>query len=468
MPLSRHEAFRIQALQIMDALLVWGSFLLAWSLREIVRNSLGMTVAEEDVRESIHWVLYIAVPFTPLVLERFGFYRQPRSKSPGRSFSQIIQGLIVIALILGMFAIFAKFTDVRRLALGFGFLLVAITLFTRDRITTLYLRNKTTREDAKEPVLFAGSKSETKGLLEELDPDITEGWRVCGHFDLETQPVSELYDLIRETSVSRVIFATKEVGFDKVSQAVEACELQGVEAWIAATFMRSQVARPTFDAIGEKPMLVLRSTPELSWELLIKGVFDRIAASLMILGTLPLWIFAALMIKIQSPGAPILFTQRRSGRYGKPFTMWKFRTMVPDADKVLDDIKKEHGNHMDGPVFKLNDDPRIIPIGRFLRKFSIDELPQLINVVRGEMSLVGPRPLPTYEIEAISEIAHRRRLSVKPGVTCEWQVAGRNHITDFEQWVKMDLQYIDNWSLWLDFTILLRTIPAVLFGRGAK
>ena len=163
-----------------------------------------------------------------------------------------------------------------------------------------------------------------------------------------------------------------------------------------------------------------------------------------------------------------LLRQRRAGRYGKPFRMWKFRTMVANAEELLETIKKEHGNQMDGPVFKLDRDPRVFSFGAFLRKFSIDELPQLLNVVTGDMSLVGPRPLPLYEVAAFSELAHRRRLSVKPGITCEWQAGGRNRITSFEQWVEMDLRYIDNWSLWLDISILIRTLPAVILGSGAK
>jgi lipopolysaccharide/colanic/teichoic acid biosynthesis glycosyltransferase len=241
-----------------------------------------------------------------------------------------------------------------------------------------------------------------------------------------------------------------------------------VEAWIAASFIRTQIARPTFDAVGNKPMLVLRSTPELSWELLLKSAFDRLGAAMIILLTLPLWIFAWVGIRFSSPGAPVMFFQQRAGRYGKPFRMCKFRTMVPDAEALLQKIKDEHGNQMGGPVFKLERDPRIFPFGALLRKLSIDELPQLINVVRGEMSLVGPRPLPLYEVAAFERSAHRRRLSVKPGITCEWQAGGRNTITNFEQWVEMDLRYIDNWSLWLDLKILLKTIPAVLFARGAK
>lgn len=265
-----------------------------------------------------------------------------------------------------------------------------------------------------------------------------------------------------------MVFAAKNTPFEKVAQAVEACELQGVEAWIAASFIRSQIARPVFDSVGSKPMLVLRSTPELSWELMAKSVIDRIGSFLLIAVTLPLWIIAAIGIKIASPGAPVLFSQMRAGRYGKPFRMWKFRTMVANAEELLEQIKKESGNQMEGPVFKLDQDPRIFPFGSVLRKFSIDELPQLWNVLRGSMSLVGPRPLPLYEVEAFSEISHRRRLSVKPGITCEWQAGGRNKITSFDDWVEMDLRYIDNWSLWLDFQILLKTIPAVLFAKGAK
>jgi lipopolysaccharide/colanic/teichoic acid biosynthesis glycosyltransferase len=142
--------------------------------------------------------------------------------------------------------------------------------------------------------------------------------------------------------------------------------------------------------------------------------------------------------------------------------------MHPGAEKQLEMIKESVGNQMEGPVFKLDHDPRIFPFGSLLRKLSIDELPQLWNVIKGEMSLVGPRPLPVYEIDAITNVSHRRRLSVKPGMTCTWQAGGRNQITSFEEWVKLDLDYIDQWSLWLDIKLLLKTIPAVLFRQGAK
>lgn len=440
---------------------------IAFWLGGAIRSGLDSGSNDAAALQSMTWVLYIAVPFTPLVLEHLGFYDRLRHKSAGSAMWQLVRALLGIVLIIAIFAVFAKVTDARRLVLGLGLVLMFILLLLRDRVTHLWLKRQTESDASKERIVIAGSGSETMDLLAELDPEIVSSWKVVDHFDLGTRDVHDLFKLLKEQSVSRVLFAAKDTEFEKVAWAVEACELQGVEAWISASFIRSQIARPVFDAIGNKPMLVLRSTPELSWELLCKEVFDRVAASLIILITLPIWIFAAVGILLKSPGAPLFFPQMRSGRYGQPFRMLKFRTMVANAEEMLDQVKEEHGNHMEGPVFKLSNDPRIFPFGLLLRKFSIDELPQLLNVVTGEMSLVGPRPLPVYEVEAFCELSHRRRLSVKPGITCEWQVGGRNTITSFDEWVAMDLKYIDNWSLWLDIKILIRTIPAVLFGRGA-
>lgn len=460
MAISRQDSFTIQALKIADALLVWLSFLAAGHLRQWI------TRPEEELIQPMVWALFIAVPFTPIVLEKFGFYDHLRYKQLRKSIWQLVRGLLVILLIVGVFAVFAK-PVAMRLVLGPALVLMFFLLLGRDRLTQQWLNKRASSEATQEKVVIAGSGNEMADLLSELDQEITSGWKVVELFDLETRNEEELFLLLKEQSVSRVVFSAKDTNFGTVARAVEACELQGVEAWIAASFIRTQIARPAFDSIGNKPMLVLRSTPELSWELLFKEIMDRVGALTIILLSLPLWIFAGIGILISSPGAPVFFSQMRAGRYGQPFRMWKFRTMVANADKMLDQVKESHGNQMDGPVFKLKNDPRIFPFGALLRKLSIDELPQLLNVVSGEMSLVGPRPLPLYEVEAFNELSHRRRLSVKPGITCEWQAGGRNKITSFEEWVAMDLRYIDNWSLWLDIKILLRTIPAVLFGRGA-
>ncbi len=460
---SRQESFRIQALQIADALIVWISFWIGANLR-------GMLIGadQSDTTAALNWILYIAVPFTPLILEKFGFYSRQRQKSSFRSITQLLQSLVIVIIVIGLYEVLAKPEEARRLALGLGTLASFVSLFIRDRATTAWMRQISSSEASKEHVLIAGAKHETQSLIEQLDSEVTDSWKVVDHFDLNSRSVEELFQLIKDESVARVILIGNNVEFGKVGAAVEACELQGIEAWISASFVRTQIARPVFDAIGDKPMLVLRSTPELSWELLCKEVIDRAGALFLIIGTFPFWIFAAIGIRLKSPGAPVFFSQMRAGRYGKPFRMWKFRTMVSNAEDLLQKTKDAHGNEMDGPVFKLHGDPRVFPFGALLRKMSIDELPQLLNVLRGNMSLVGPRPLPVYEVEAFSKITHRRRLSVKPGITCEWQAGGRNKITSFEDWVEMDLNYIDNWSLLLDCRIILKTIPAVLFGKGAK
>lgn len=463
MAISRKESFTLQVLQLSDAFLVW----LAFWLGGLTRIWAGFAGGDVNAMESMGWALYIAVPFTPLFLERFEFYSRLRYKSTPVAVWQLSRALALVLVLLGLFAVFSKTPAPRRLILALGLVFTFILLLIRDRSVCYWLKRRTDIGEHKERIVIAGSGAEMAEFVRELDQEIISGWNIVDHFDLGTRDVIEMFALLKEQSVSRVIFSAKNTEFEKVARAVEACELQGVEAWIAASFIRAQIARPVFDAIGNKPMLVLRSTPELSWELLVKEIFDRVAASLLILLSLPAWIVAAIGIRIQSPGAPVFFSQMRAGRYGKPFRMLKFRTMVANAEELLSQIKEDHGNQMEGPVFKLKQDPRVFPFGTFLRKFSIDELPQLLNVMTGEMSLVGPRPLPVYEVDAFCEMSHRRRLSVKPGITCEWQAGGRNTITSFEEWVAMDLRYIDNWSLWLDIKILFRTVPAVLFGKGA-
>jgi exopolysaccharide biosynthesis polyprenyl glycosylphosphotransferase len=199
------------------------------------------------------------------------------------------------------------------------------------------------------------------------------------------------------------------------------------------------------------------------WPLVIKRALD-IAASAVLLALLaPLFAVVALFIWMTSRG-PIFYRQERIGLNKRRFRIYKFRTMVMNADRLMAQL--EQHNEVSGPVFKIKNDPRITPIGRFLRRSSIDELPQLLNVLKGEMSLVGPRPLPVRDYEGFNEDWQRRRFSVRPGITCLWQINGRSGIP-FEQWMELDLQYMDEWSLWLDLKILARTIPAVMKGSGA-
>jgi exopolysaccharide biosynthesis polyprenyl glycosylphosphotransferase len=190
---------------------------------------------------------------------------------------------------------------------------------------------------------------------------------------------------------------------------------------------------------------------------------DKALAFLIAVVLSPLMLGIALAIRLTSPG-PVLFPQIRCGMNGRLFKLLKFRTMVENAEALRKDL--EDRNEMSGPVFKIADDPRVTRVGRWLRRFSLDELPQLFNVLKGEMSLVGPRPPIPAEVQSY-ERWQRRRLSMKPGLTCFWQIGGRNQI-DFEEWMELDLKYIDNWSLKLDIIILLKTIPVVLLGRGGR
>lgn len=462
------QLFSIQLLQFFDAFLVWSGFAIASAVSNPVRDALGVSSADDYALEGMMWVIYIVVPLTPLILEKFGFYDRLLTKRGSESFNGLFRGLLIVVLIVGTVAVFGKFADTRRLVLGSGLLFTFLLLWSRSLVTTRVLRARANKEGYLERVVLAGSANETGKFLATLDPETSEAWKVVAEFDLEALSIQELDDLIKTEAVQRVIFLATHAEFERVARAVETCEVQGVEAWIGASFLQTQVARPSFDSVNGQPMLVFRSTPELSWQLFAKKMVDIVGALVVIVGSSPLWIAAFIGIRLSSPGAPAIFTQQRAGLYGKPFKIYKFRTMVPDAEAQLEKIKAKHGNEVDGPAFKLATDPRIFKFGSFLRKYSIDELPQMINVLKGEMSLVGPRPLPLHEIEAIANSAHRRRLSMKPGVTCLWQISGRSDITNFDEWVELDVAYIDRWSLWEDLKILLKTIPAVLFSKGAR
>ena len=246
-------------------------------------------------------------------------------------------------------------------------------------------------------------------------------------------------------------------------ELVETCDEAGLPALVRLDEGGVVLFPPAIEVVGTRIyMRYLRRDPDPGL-MLVKGLFDRLAAAGALLCTVPLGVAIAVAIKVGSKG-PVLFVQRRGGLNGRPFSMLKFRTMRLGAEAEQDQLLA--ANEMDGPVFKMQHDPRVTPIGRWLRRTSLDELPQLVNVLLGHMSLVGPRPLPVEETRALTG-AHRRRLSVKPGLTCIWQVKGRNTVP-FREWMALDLEYIDNWSLGLDLVILLRTVPALLSGRGAR
>jgi exopolysaccharide biosynthesis polyprenyl glycosylphosphotransferase len=247
-----------------------------------------------------------------------------------------------------------------------------------------------------------------------------------------------------------------------VASLITVCEQQGITVRVLAHVASLYWARARIDELEGQPVLTMYSGQPDSLALLLKRVIDVCGAAIGLLVLAPLFGIVAIAIKLESSG-PVFFAQRRVGLNRRRFRALKFRTMVDGAEQLQSTL--EPLNEADGPVFKIINDPRVTRVGRWLRRLSIDELPQLINVVKGEMSLVGPRPLPVRDVSRIAVRWHKRRFSVKPGITCLWQINSRQ--PKFDEWIRWDMEYIDNWSVGLDLKILARTIPAVLSGQGA-
>jgi len=273
----------------------------------------------------------------------------------------------------------------------------------------------------------------------------------------------DLATILHAHTIDEVVFAVPTRQISECTDLLALCEQEGVRAVILSNWFSSLVAHVSTDIQYDQPVLIYTSMRHKEWQILVKRLFDIGFSAALLIMLFPLLATIAALIKLHDRG-PVFYRWKVVGFNKEKFTGYKFRTMVVDADRLKAQLEKQ--NEMQGAVFKIRNDPRITPIGRLLRKFSLDELPQLWSVFKGDMSIVGPRPPLETELPRFDSW-HRRKLSVKPGLTCLWQISGRSNITDFDEWVKLDLAYIDNWTLWLDFKILMKTIPAVLLGRGA-
>lgn len=297
---------------------------------------------------------------------------------------------------------------------------------------------------------------------------VDDDWSGMSQFQESGFPLVCDYDglaeFLRNNVVDEIaIYLPLRSFYQRAAEIAQLAKHHGILVRLDTDLFDLKFAQHATDAADGFPHIIASSNGMDGWQLLIKRILD-IAGSLALLVILsPLFLIVAAFIKLTSPGT-VFFSQKRVGLNKRQFTMYKFRTMVPAAESIQERLA--HLNEMTGPVFKIKDDPRITPVGRILRKTSIDELPQLFNVLMGDMSLVGPRALPLRDYQFFNEDWQRRRFSVLPGITCLWQIHGRNNIP-FEQWMVMDMQYIDRWSLWLDLKILALTIPAVFRGSGA-
>lgn len=334
-------------------------------------------------------------------------------------------------------------------------------------------------------ILIVGTNETAWEYARKIEANASLGYHLLGFIDdlviisgPDMKRLGQLRDftqLLKDYVVDEVAIA---MPMHSYSKAIQEIIDQSHERGIAVRFPLSQIfsgmtrnnvwrirQESTLGPSGEfSSDLVVYSGFELGGRYLVKRVFDILFASALVLLTAPLTLSAALLIFL-TMGRPVVFTQHRYGYNGRVFKLYKFRTMIKNADSMQAQLRTM--NERDGAAFKMKDDPRVTPLGRALRKTSIDELPQLINVIKGDMSIVGPRPLPLADYERMDNISHRRRLSVLPGITGTWQISGRDNIS-FDEWMKMDLDYIDNWRLATDLKIILLTVPIVLFGHGSK
>jgi len=457
---------RAQVNQLVDAFLFAVSFWLMMVLRadpQII-EWLKLKNLPPDAFQNVGWLYFVLIPGAPFILELQGFYNRPILGPRGAILWPLFKGCVIITIGL-VFALYALHLNIPRwVIVWFGCLSFALVYLKEEILCSVY-KSKLAQAQYKRRFILVGASNEIARMRHELASQAEEGIEIVGEFDFTEAPLQQLVELLHEHSASGVIVNAKQAYFERVESVIKVCELEGVDAWLVADFFGTQIAHASLDELFGHPLLVFRTAPETSWQSLVKLLMDFFGALVLLILLSPLFLVIAAAIKFVSPG-PAFFKQQRSGLNGAPFTLYKFRTMVTNAEQFKHEL--EAMNEMRGPVFKVTNDPRVTRIGRWLRRYSFDELPQLFNVLRGEMSLVGPRPLPVDEVKRFNDLAHRRRLSVKPGITCLWQISGRNQIADFKEWVRLDLEYIDNWSLWLDLKILLRTIPAVFAATGAK
>lgn len=358
----------------------------------------------------------------------------------------------------------------------FGFTVFVLLLIEKYFLLQAieYIREK---GHNRRSVLIVGDGENSKRLVETIKNCSDWGLDVVGFLDGNGHEIGsdlhgskvlgkleDLPSVLHNHFIEEVIFALPLGKLEAAKDLLYLCEIEGVQTRIISNFFSGLVSHAEVETVHGLPIITYSTTQRNVGELFIKRMIDIALSGVGLVLLSPLFLIISILVKLTSPG-PIFYRWQVVGLNKRKFTSYKFRTMVINADELKEKLMAK--NEMNGVVFKIKNDPRITKIGSFLRKFSLDELPQLFSVLKGDMSLVGPRPPLVTEIPKFKNW-QRRKLSVKPGITCLWQCNGRNHIKNFDDWVLLDLQYIDQWSLWLDLKILFKTIPAVLSSRGAS
>jgi len=412
-----------------------------------------------------------------IAFELQGLYRSHRLSTFIDEFKEIARAVLVASVTLFMVAEVGDWDTITLLTAsyvaGIAMLLIAGTrLLVRLNLRRLRLRGHNIKK-----LLLVGNGPRAEWLATQVAERTDLGYRLVGYVDEERRlknraltsvPWLGNFEDRRRVIANEVIdevFITLPIKsqYSRIEEAITILEEQGIMVHLFSDLFPHKLARSRAWEFEGTPLVSLQSAPSMSWRTEAKRVIDFVGSAILLVLFLPVFLLVAIAIKLDSAG-PVFFVQERMGYNKRRFRMIKFRTMTVDAEARMREI--EHLNEKDGPVFKIREDPRMTRLGRILRKLSIDEFPQLVNVFFGDMSLVGPRPLPMRDVLGLNVAWQKRRFSVKPGLTCLWQVSGRSNLS-FEEWMQLDLEYIDRWSLTLDCKILLQTIPAILTAEGA-
>ncbi len=466
--LKEREQVLRRFLIFIDACVITLAYVLAFVFHELIDSSTAAIF-----RYSL--ALAFAIPYWCLALYANGMYQSLRVRTYLDILWTVIKSAAITFFLLGTFIFLLKLQFMSRLffMLFFSFTFLLIWLEkTVIFMSSHYIRRQglSTRR-----LLIVGTGKRAVGFIRRCDKHPEWGFELLGAIDDEpgrgVQEVGRLNvmgaledipRIFHRDAVDEVVFVVPRSRLNHLQGAIDDCETEGVVVTVAVDLFDTKLARSSVTEIDGLPLLHFKTTHAKEWELLVKRIFDFAASGAGIIVLSPVLLGAALLIKLTSKG-PVFFKQVRLGLAGRKFTLYKFRTMKSGAQDDLNGVSDL--NEMTSEEFREKKIRWITPVGRFLRKFSLDELPQLFNVFVGHMSVVGPRPTVPDEVDKYKDW-QRRRFSMKPGITCLWQVNGRNNIV-FEDWMKLDLEYLDNWSLWLDAKIILKTVPVVLFGIGA-
>lgn len=402
-------------------------------------------------------------------LSSLWFYRSKRLSQWQEECGDVIKAASLCTLVLAAVVPVVEWYWVSRSVLIGFWISTSTWLFTLRLLKRLVLREfrKRGRNIRRVVIVGTGPRAQQMATLLESHPEL--GYQLIGFVDDVPAknvlgPLSKMAQILTDNIIDEMMIALPiRTFYEEMATIARIAEEQGVTVRVHSDLFNLRLARVVAEQLDELPVVSLYTGPRGNWEQGLKRLIDIIASGTLLILLSPLLLLIAAIIKITSPG-PAIFSQARLGYNKRRFKMFKFRTMVVDAEQRQAEL--EQMNEAGGPVFKMKHDPRITPTGHFLRRTSLDELPQLINVFLGDLSLVGPRPLPERDFQRFDAYWLNRRFSVKPGITCIWQISGRSN-TSFDHWIRQDLEYIDGWSLLLDIKILFKTIPAVLRGTGA-